>query len=212
MGRSAFTLVEIMIVMAVMVTVMAMALPRLGGRNHQIRSSMHRVALLSEQVRQLAKLERSTYRLVIQIDNENAAEPVNRYWAEKAEGRELLPSPDELQDQDDVDEAVGDEVGGDEAVGNEAGATPEFQPSRIGGEPSDLPSGLIFDSVEVHGFDAEFRSGRVYIYYSAQGLVQEAAIHFKAGEESVWTLAIDPLTGRGERASGRISLEEIQDR
>ena len=75
---SGFTLVEILIVLAIVAVVTGMALPRLGGRNYQIRSQMRRMALLSEQVRQLAKLERSTYRLVIQMDNESPTRPINQ--------------------------------------------------------------------------------------------------------------------------------------
>lgn len=200
-SSAAFSLIEIVIVIAIVAVIMGMALPRLGGRNYQIRSQMRRVALLSEQVRGLAKLERSTYRLVIQMNNENTTKPVNQYWFEKAPGRALLPSADEMQNRAETGE-------GDE--GEPSGG--EFQPSRMGGEPKDLPAGLIFDSVEVHGFDEEFRLGRVYVYYSMQGLVQEAAIHFKVGEELEWTLALHPLTGRGELQAGHISLEELQDR
>ena len=197
----AFTLLEVMIVLAILAAFVTLALPRLGNRNYEVKSNLRRLSVLSKELRSLAKIRNSVYRLVIRMDNEDPSERVNEYWVEVNTQKDWVP-PEEIEEQPFEEEEEED---------SEEGPPKEFQiADRITSKPQSLTSGLIFDGVDL-GEDNVIDYGVAYIHYLPQGFVQEAVIHLKFGEDSFWSLAIHPLTGRADIVARKISLEEIHE-
>ena len=53
-------------------------------------------------------------------------------------------------------------------------------------------------------------TGKAFIHYMPQGLVEESAIHLKSDSGGKWTIAIHPLTGKAELISGdSMSLKDM---
>jgi general secretion pathway protein H len=204
------TLLEIMIVLAIIAGVVVLVIPRIGNQNNQMKAAVRRMLVLSKQLQSTARLQGASYRIA--IDLKERPEDEQEYWIEKSNSSVLLPEDKNILLEEE--ERVRKEKEGDEEAAK--------NPSSEGFTPDDgilagrqkLPRGLRFDSVELAGLDRPVDSGVVYIHYFSQGLVEEAAIHLKYGEKSSdglhWTIAIHPLTGRADIITENVSLKEIQ--
>lgn len=208
---SGFTLLEVIITVAIIAAIVAMAFPRLGGRNSEIKSTVRKLAILSRDLRSRAKLNNATYRLVIDMgDSESASTNNNKikttYWVERAQGEVLNDydpkNPPKLPSKDETKEKKEDEE-----------LPSLFSPDpKIFKKPQELPPGLIIESVELVSAEDPITSGLVYIYYLPTGFVDEAAIHLKHGEKIAWTLATEPLTGRMDIVNENRKLEDLKSK
>lgn len=205
-----FTLLEVIITVAIIAAVVTMALPRLGGRSNEIRATVRKLAVLSRDLRSRAKLNNATYRLVINMqETEDTAKAEDRkytYWVERAQGEILNnydpENPPQLEDKNK-----------DEDTGDEKPPPPPFVPDpKVMKKPEELPGDLIFESVELATVDEPITSGLVYIHYLPTGFVDEAAIHLKRGDKIAWTLAIEPLTGRMDIIDENRKLEDLRSK
>lgn len=182
-----------------------MALPRLGGRSNEIKSAVRKLAVLSRDLRSRAKLNNATYRLVIDMGDDestdgNDGKIKTTLWVERAQGEILNDydpkNPPKLPKKENEDEDA---------------PAPIFSPdSKVLKKPLELPAGLIVESVELAIDKDPITSGRVYIHYLPTGFVDEAAIHLKNGKTIFWTLAIEPLTGRMDIINENRRLEDLQ--
>ena len=195
-----FTLLEIILVIAIIATVVAFAIPRINTGQSELKSAVRRIGVASREAKRMAKLYNSTYRMVIEMPSTEVlkeSEETPKFWVESAPGSilvgEALENPPEEND-DDKDNVK------------------QFAlASKITKEPYELPEGLFFKSVEFSATDNAVEEGRAYIYYLPEGLVTEAAIHIHFEESLKWTLAIHPLTGKVDIFDKDISLDEIRD-
>jgi hypothetical protein len=180
-----------------------MALPRLNNKNNELRATVRKLAVLSRELKAHAKLQNATYRLVINMVEEDR-KPKHQYWVERAAGEILndydpkdppkLPDPNkELTDEEKKE------------------PPPPFAPdTRLMKKPETLPDGLLFESVELGSIEGPVSSGLVYIHYLPSGFADEAAIHLKQGDKLKWTLAIDPITGRVDIIDEFRSLKDLR--
>ncbi|MCB0391843.1 MAG: prepilin-type N-terminal cleavage/methylation domain-containing protein [Bdellovibrionales bacterium] len=196
-----FTLMEIMIVVAILAALAAMVIPRIGNRNNEIKSEVRQLATLTRQVRSSAKLQNATFRLVLDL-GEPGSENKHQYWLEKSTNEFLLTENREenyIKSLEDKEEE------------EEVGTPQAFQQDKsILRGPHELPSGMFIESVELSGFEKDLRAGKIFIHFFPSGRVEEAAIHLKL-EENQWTLAIHPLTGKTDIASQYVSLKDIKN-
>lgn len=194
-----FTLIEVMIVVAIMASIVVMVLPRIGNKNNQLKEVIRRFTVLSREIRHRARLENATYRIV--IDMKDGAENGNsehEYWIEKSSSRVLLSKSDRSDEEKDKD-------------GNPIDTDGFAIDETILKKKQVLPSPLWFEDIEISGSDRPFTSGRAFIHFFPEGLVQEAAIHFRIAEGETWTFVINPLTGKGEVVTKRLELKELRD-
>jgi len=199
-NQKGFTLMEIMIVLAIMGAMVAMVIPRIGNRNNEIKAEVRKLSTLTRQVRSLAKLQNATYRLVLDLNSEG--NDSYSYWLEKANKEILLTEEREenyiksLESQRDEEE--------------EKAADPQgfvMDKSILRGKKN-LPSNMIFENIEISGYEKPLNAGKVFIHFFPSGRVEEAAIHLKL-DDFQWTLAIHPLTGKTDIASQYISLKDV---
>ena len=188
-----------MIVLAIMGAMVALVIPRIGNRNNEIKAEVRKLSTLTRQIRNLAKLQNATYRLVLDLGNEGS-DAGHSYWVERASKEVLLTEDREENyikslDETDEEETVSDPKG--------------FQVDKaILKSPKDLPSDMIFESVEISGYEKSLRAGKIFIHFFPSGRVEEAAIHLKL-DDFQWTLAIHPLTGKTDIAAQFVSLKDI---
>ena len=210
--ESGFTLIEIMIVLAIVVSVTGLLLGRFGNSNNQIKESIRKIGVLSRDIHHRAKLQNVTYRLVIDMHSgEDDEEIPPQYWVERGSSPSLFTNE---ANHSSYDKREGEaETKEDEVDGEEPPPPADFAiETSLTPRKMELLGGLLFEDVEVISLKEKITSGIVYIYYLPEGLVDESAIHLGMGEERHWTLSIHPLTGRVEIATKYISLKEILER
>lgn len=199
---SGFSLLEVIITVSIIAAIVTLVLPKISNRNNEMRAIVRRIAVLSRDLKARAKLNNATYRLAINMSEEDR-KPKHEFWVERATGQVLneydpenppsLPNADkEKKDKDETSPSL-------------------FSPdTRVMKKPEILPEELLFESVELGNLDEAITSGIVYIHYLPTGYADEAAIHLKLGEKLKWTLAIDPLTGRVDVLDHFRALEELR--
>lgn len=196
--ESGMTLIEIMIVIAIIAGVLALGAPRLFSTRTQMQSAVRKVAVLPREIRSISRLFNRTSRLVVSIDDEEG----HYYWVESATGNVLLLSAEDQKELDSLTSLRREE---------EEQNTPDFAiEKRITKRPVQLPRGLYFESVEYTSKEEAITSGKAYIHFFPQGLAEEAAIHLTDRGNLNWTIVINPLTGRAEAYQRKVSLEELK--
>jgi general secretion pathway protein H len=194
------TLLEIVIVVAMIAFMATLAIPKLGGQKAKIQATVRKLAIVSRDIKYRAKLQNATYRLAIQMappESENEEGLKHQFWVEKAPGS-VVPDRDEETEEKEEDE----------------NAPPDpkafARDTQIMKEPEELPRGMTFSRVEFSGLDAPIESGVAYIYYLPEGFVNESAIHIEYEEKLKWTVAIQPLTGKADIFDKDVPLRELR--
>lgn len=202
--RRGFTLIEVMVVLAIIAGIVALVLPRIGNRNNQMKAVVRKMSVLSRELHTRARLNGATYRLVIDMKQGADSADAQTYAVEKSTQKILLNPKEEEILKKELSKAAtsGDEI----SEGSKDGFEPD---PKVLKKPVELPGVLKFVSVEKVGFKQPVTTGKVYITYFPQGLGEEAVIHLKAGENLNWTIAIHPLTGEAEVATRFVSLDEV---
>ena len=86
-----FTLIEIMIVVAIIAAVLAIGGPKLFNTKNQMRSAVRRLAVTTRDMRNVARLKNSTVRLVIDMSSPKT----HKYIIESAPGTIGLKSEEQ---------------------------------------------------------------------------------------------------------------------
>lgn len=203
-SNKGFTLIEMMVVLAILGGVIALASPYLSSRNSKTKAFLRHFVVMSRDLHTRAKLQGAIYRLVLDLKTpaENSREnpPPQQWWVERSNGKAILKSNEE-------EEARKPPEPGEEKVADPRGFAMDPQFSK---GPQDLPPGLHIDQVELTRLKDPIKEGKAFIHYLPEGLVDEAAIHIKGEKTQVWTLSIHPLTGKAELISKTISLEQMR--
>lgn len=194
MSQKGFTLIEIMIVLAILAAVLVVGAPRLFKKDVNIKAVARQFIVLSKEVRNKARLTNSTYRLVIDMDSKDP-----QYWVERANG----PQP---VDPDAYEKAK------DKKSEKEEGAPPPlFQIDKsVTKKEQTLPNGLRFGSVETANMKAPLTSGLAYVHFFPEGFVEAAAVQITNGNNLTWTLVFNPLTGQADIIEKASSLKDTQ--
>jgi general secretion pathway protein H len=199
-----FTLIELMVVTAIIGGMIAIAMPYMSNRNAQTKSFLRKMTVLSRELHTKAKLQGVTYRLVIEMPvvTDVNRPPEQKLWVERGNSKVVLSEKEEENERERSEE--NDEKLKKDPKGFEVDAA--FS-KRI----PEIPTGMRFEKVEITRLKNPVTSGKAFIHYLSQGLVDEAAIHIKgAAANQAWTIAIHPLTGKAELISKPVALKEIK--
>lgn len=192
LSRKGFTLIEIMIVLAIISAVMLVAAPRLSKKNTNVKTVAREFIVLSKEVRNKARLSNSTYRIVINMEPDNES-----YWVEKASGPRPV-DPDAAEKEK-------------ESKDREDQAASVFQIDKsVTRKQKKLPSGLRFGSVESINMKAPVTSGVAYIHFFPEGFVEASALQITDGNNLTWTLVFNPLTGQADIVEKAATLKDIE--
>lgn len=198
-----FTLIELMIVTAIIAATITLAMPYLTNRNSQTRSFLHKMTVVSRELHTKAKLLGVTYRLVIDMPEVTNPDkpPEQKIWIERSNSKTVMSAKEEEEALERLKET--DEKRKIDPKGFEKD---EALTKRL----PEMPYGLRFDRVELTRLKKPITSGRAFIHYLPQGLVDEAAIHVKGEKGAEWTIAIHPLTGKAELISKQMELKDLK--
>lgn len=191
-----FTLIEIMIVLAILGFGLTIAVNRLSNRSGELRAVLRKTVVLSRELHTRAKLNGVTYRLVLDM-GEGGPNSAQSIYVEKGNGATVI------KDRELEEEQTNDK---------DKPPPKDFQrDTSLLKKPIKLPRGVYISEVEINRIERPLSQGLAYIHYMPQGLVEEAAIHLQgAQEDQRWTISIHPLTGRAEILSPSMRLQELQ--
>ncbi|MGE4132446.1 MAG: prepilin-type N-terminal cleavage/methylation domain-containing protein [Bdellovibrionales bacterium] len=200
-----FTLIEIMVVVAIIAGVVALSMPYLSNKNNRSKKFLREFTVLSRELHTKAKLQGAIFRLVIDLGQPDGSgrKPVQKYWVERSNGKMVLSEKDEEEALERLSES-------DPEKRNKDPKGYEMDTSMIK-EPAELPPDMTFDKIEITRLKSPMTVGRAFIHYLPQGLTDEAAIHLVGDRGQTWTIAIHPLTGKAELMMKTVSLKEISD-
>lgn len=193
-----FTLIEIMIVLAILAFGMTLAISRLSNKSGELRAVLRKTVVLSRELHTRAKLNGVTYRMVIDL-GDGGPQSSQGIYVERGTSASVIKDRD-LKEEEEQEE-------------DEENPRPkDFQrDTELLKKPILLPRGVYISEVEINRIERPVTQGVTYIHYLSQGLVEEAAIHLKGdGTEQKWTISIHPLTGKAEILSPSMRLQELQ--
>ena len=196
MRSDGFTLIEIMIVIAIIVGILSVAGSKLFSTSGNMRSGVRKIAITTREIRNNARMYNITTRLVIDMKDKDS----HSYWVESAPGNALLLSEDQQKEL----ERLTTQQRESEKPKNQFQDDP-----RVVKMHTPLPKGLFVESIEYASKSQPIESGIAYIHFFPQGLSEDVAIHLTNRKTLNWTIAVNPLTGRADVYERKISLKEI---
>lgn len=175
MGKKAFTLIEVLVVLIIIGLILGIAVPRAGS---VFRSS------LKVSSTNLAGIIKYAY------DNAIVTQRIERLGFDFSKSQYLLEAttPGTLIDFDveDIKESDKDEKNPSSNFKNVEGAW---------GKVNSLPTGVKFESIYNYTLKKEFKEGVTYLYFFPQGFTQSLIIRLKANKAGYYSIKINPISG-----------------
>jgi len=169
------TLLELLIVMAILATSLGLGVSLIHRQENSIKKIFRQLIALNKQLDSYAKLNKTTYRLVINMDDEEGS----TWWVEQKIDH-LLPASAGFTEQDNDSD----------------NSNIKFFVTAPGffEEPQHLPGELSVVSVEYSKNSQEISRGKVYIYYFPEGQTSQILLKLKSNKK-YWSLLIDRFHG-----------------
>jgi prepilin-type N-terminal cleavage/methylation domain-containing protein len=182
-GELGLTLVEILVVVALISLIAAISLPSVGG---YLKLSLNTAAReLSSTIKEAynsAVMTGKVHRLVYDLD-------AHEYWVESGPATALLDTPEskEREERRKRFAKPGEKDPKEGIFALEKGVTRKKKP---------LPGGVSFEDVLTEGSKEPFINGKAYTHFFPHGITEQTLIHLKDGQKHQSTLVISPLIGR----------------
>jgi general secretion pathway protein H len=183
-----FTLIEILIVLAIIAAVAMMGLSRIQRKDNNIKSVARNITVLAKETRNHARLSSSTFRIVINLEKEKPD-----YWVEKSSSIEIRDpnKKEETSDEDDKKPKSTFSI---------------FK--KLTKKELSLPKGFYFSSLEVLGLE-HLTAGKGYIYFSPEGFTDAASLQISDGKNLNWSFIFNSLTGHVDLIPEAKSLKDV---
>ena len=187
-----FTLLEMMIVIALVASIVAIAIPRIRKNNTNAKAVVREITVLSKELHNYSQLKNATYRLVI-----NMTDDLDSYYVEASNQEVLAMSEAKLKKISTLPE-------------KDRPASPFQRVSKPLKKEKELPKGLKFKSVETRGLEKPLTKGLAYIHYSPEGLVEQSIVQISDGKELTWSLIFNPITGHADIVNKPVTLKDLE--
>ena len=184
------TLLELLIVMVILATSLGLGVSFINRQENSIKKAFRQLIALNRQLDSTAKLNKTIYRLVINMDDED--EPT--WWVEQKTDHALLSTTD-FSDKENTDSSKE--------------TTAFITAPGFFEEPQYLPGDLQFTGIEYSKNNQEVLSGTAYIYYFPEGQTSQILLRLKS-EKKHWSLFIDRFHGELTVFSGKKILADLQ--
>lgn len=210
-SRLGFTLVEMLVVLALIAGMMAFGVSVIGSSTNDMKDTSRNLVRIIKYIYNLAAVSSDYYRLVIDLDEQKyfvQISPEPFFVIKEGDEIEAMRIKNEMKNNKDNDvTADEDEVQKQQA--NQVGAFVESEDELL--EIFEVPKAIRIKSAFVlHQLEA-IEEGKAYIYFFPKGLTEFAVIHIgdPNDDENVMTLIINPLTGRTEVREEEVDYEEL---
>lgn len=193
MKKNGFTLIEVMIVIAIIAGLIAVGAPRLLKKDANIKTTARQLTVLVKEIRNRAKLFNSTYRLVIRLEKGQES-----YWVEKGSGP-LMVDP----------EKIAKDFENRNKKSEEEAPPPLFTLDKsLTKKERTLPEKLFFAQVETMNMSQPVTEGIAYIHFFPEGMLEASAIQI-TDQKNTWTLVFNPLTGQADIIEKAVNLKDL---
>ena len=206
-----FSLIEMLVVLIIIGLFMTVGATKFVDKNAELKSSVRRFSAMIKKLRNRARLDNKTYRLVFDLPAEKDKQ--QSYWIESTDKAALLLNEEQRKELDEINEDAIRNSRQSDAQKKQNSDPQGFSTDSqiIKNPPALLPTGLYFRSIELDGDEIEeVTSGRVYIYFFPQGYVQGSAIQLTNRGDINWTLIIEGLTGQVNILPKLVSLKDVK--
>lgn len=195
MNRRGFTLIEVMITIAILAGLVAIGAPKMFRKDGNIKTVARNITVMVKEIRNHARLFNATYRLVIRMEDGN-----NAYWVERGNGPVLI-DPAKLQhDLENPKEKP-----------EEGAPPPAFQIDKtMTKTEKKLPPNLKFSQVETINMTSPITSGLAYIHFFPEGMMEASTIQISDNKNGTWTLVFNPLTGQADIIEKAATLKNLE--
>ena len=192
LSRRGFTLIEVMIVLAIIAGIVVLGAPRIFKSSTNLKSVSRHIIVLAKETRNQARLSNSTMRIVFEMSENRQA-----YWVERAAGPQAIDIEKLQEPETDTEE-------------ENKPASPFSLDNSLLKQPKNLPDQMKFASVESINLDRPVTEGKAYVHFSPQGFVEASAIQIVNSAGQTWTLVINPITGQADIVEKAVSLKEME--
>lgn len=191
--RAGFTLLEVMITLAIIIGVVSLAITNLQPPSRSVRADIRNILVIAKRLNQQAQLDGRMYRLAFEFEENKGS-----YWVESA-NRKTAASPN----------PTATPFGG---IDPEEQDPNDFKlDAAILKKKVILPEGFRFVKVILIDQALEFTQGVGYVHFFPQGLADSAIIQIANADSSLsWTLVTNPLSGNIQLIDGLFSEKELQ--
>ena len=184
MRRNGFTLIELVMVMAMITVIAAIVLPRLDYLlpQRRLKSAARSLSSLISLAYGEAISKNKTYRLYLDSSND-------RYWVTQVS---------EFEGDTHAPTAIGMRIGTQFELlqyEEEGGTIEEQAPTEPLFAPRELPAGIHFLSVQIQRTPTRLAVGPQYIEFSPLGNADPATINLVSDEEEQFVIRYDGVTG-----------------
>lgn len=195
LNNKGMTLIEVMIVLAIIAALVAFGAPKLFNKKDDSKSFFRKINSISKQVRDRARLYQVTYRIAFRLDEKEQS-----LWVEKAGGIEKI-DPIEIYESAKKNQA--------NSENEEDRPKSAFQQDTdLVKKPIPLPSHLQISQIEISGFEKVITNGVAYIHFTPEGFVESAIVQFVNKNNFTWSLVFNPLTGQTDLVEKQMSLKD----
>lgn len=184
--RSGFTLVEVLVVLAIMGLMMGIMVVSMGTTTtSKLKKVASHINALSQYLYNESAVKKEYHRLVIDFSE-------NRYWVESS-SKPFQISDTALGEEKQEDRKEKDQK--EEMLADEGASFQEKQDSLS--KAQDLPSGILFKNVWVEHLGQTVHEGKVAIYFFPNGWVEKAVIQLGDEEGSlIYSLETLSISGK----------------
>lgn len=181
--QSGFTLIEIMIVIALMALVMSFAIPQFGAAiKLNLSNASRQMANLIRATHDEAVLKGSVHRLAIDLDK-------RQYWVEVGERQFVMLTQEQEEEQRRINERRSED--------ERAKHKDKFVLAQsITKKKTTLPTGVSFTDVINARSKEPVKGGMVYAHFFPHGFVEKLVIHLKDNYNRENTLIVNSVTGK----------------
>lgn len=187
-NKKAFSLLEIAVVLAIIGSIIAIAMPRLFDKKSDTRKVFRDFIVAGKDLKSRAKLNGSTYRLAFDLTAKQQS-----WWVEKSSQTIVL-------DKSKLEKELEDSKNPNPSADSDSEKKPpDFQvDTSIFKKKQVLSKGFKFKQIESGSLDMTITEGMAYIHFFPQGLIETSAMQIEDPKGNIWTLVYNPLTGRAD--------------
>jgi prepilin-type N-terminal cleavage/methylation domain-containing protein len=200
-SESGFSLVELMVVVALMGLIAGMAIPSISSVfKISLGSTTRDLATTVRHTYNAAMMTKKVHRLVYDLKDQ-------RYWVEVGPAN-LLMDTEETRAKADRAAKFGSKLTEDEAK-KKKDSEPSFSlATYVTRKKNDLPRGVEFTDVKTEQSKDPIKEGLVYTHFFPHGITEQTVVHLKDTSNHQSTLIIEPTVGRSKVIEHFVSPEE----